>query len=317
VAVAGKVQVSEVPEPTCDEGGVLVKTAYSVISTGTETWTIDSTEPISASDLVRDSKLGKAVDISRKVVREEGFSGLVDYYQAVRHPEFAIGYSSSGVVIKVGRKVSDISAGDRVACAGEGKACHAEVVCVPRNLTMKIPAGVGTKDAAFSTIGAIALHAFRQSRAQVGEYFAVIGAGLVGNLVSQIAKAAGCRVVTLDLRDDRLALVRELGADLALKSDDPDALQHLSHFTNGRWFDAVLLCAATSSSEPINFAAKILRSPRRGLPRFEAASRRQRRADTVSRVRHHQSDRPLPHPHRGFPRDAARRRPVLTAGDAR
>ena len=253
-------QVSEVPSPTCDDNGVLVKTAYSVISTGTEVWTIDSTEPISATKIVKDSKFGKAVDLSRKVLREEGLSGFVDYFQAIRHPEFAIGYSSSGTVIQVGRKVNDMTVGDKVACAGEGKASHAEIVSVPRNLTTKVPSGVEPRDAAFSTIGAIALHAFRQSRAQIGEYIAVVGAGLVGNLVSQIAKAAGCKVVTLDLRDDRLALVRELGTDLVLRSDDPNVLQHLSHFTNGRWFDAVLLCAASTSSEPINFAAKILRS---------------------------------------------------------
>ncbi|MGH2638423.1 MAG: bi-domain-containing oxidoreductase, partial [Rhabdochlamydiaceae bacterium] len=221
----------------------------------------DSTEPLSPTDLVRDSsKLGKAVDLSGKVLREEGVSGFVDYVRAVRHPEFAIGYSSSGVVVQVGRKVTDISVGERVACAGEGKASHAEIVSVPRNLTTKVPVRVELRDAAFSTIGAIALHAFRQSRAQIGEYVAVIGAGLVGNLVSQIAMSAGCKVVTLDLREDRLALVRDLGADLALRSDDPGALQHLSHFTNGRWFDAVMLCAATSSSQPINLAAKILRA---------------------------------------------------------
>lgn len=260
IAVAGKVQVSEVPSPTCDDNGILVKTAYSIISTGTEVWTIDSTEPISATNLVKDSKLGKAVDISRKVIREEGLSGFADYFQAVRHPEFAIGYSSSGTVIQVGRKVNDISVGDKVACAGEGKASHAEIVSVPRNLATKIPTGVELSDAAFGTIGAIALHGFRQSRAQIGEYVAVVGAGLVGNLVSQIAVAAGCRVTTLDLREERLTLVQELGVEYVLKSDDPNVMQHLSHFTNGRMFDTVLLCAASTSSEPINFAARILRS---------------------------------------------------------
>jgi predicted dehydrogenase/threonine dehydrogenase-like Zn-dependent dehydrogenase len=261
IAVAGKVQVSEVPTPVCDDNGILVQTSFSVISTGTETWTIDSTEPLSASNLVRDSsKLSKAFDLSRKVLREEGVSGFADYYNAVRHPEFPIGYSSAGTVLEVGRNVSDICVGDRVACAGEGKACHAEIVSVPRNLVAKVPNGVDSREAAFSTIGSIALHAFRQSRAQLGEYVAVIGAGLVGNLVSQIARASGCYVVTLDLKEDRLALARELGVDLALRSDDPNLLQHLSHFTNGKGFDTVLVCAATASSEPINMASKILRN---------------------------------------------------------
>lgn len=261
IAVAGKVEVQEVPRPVCEDNGVLVRTEYSVISTGTETWTIDSTEPVSASDLVKDSsKLNKAVDLSRKILREEGLGGFKDYYDYVRHPKFPVGYSSSGTVIQVGRKVTDLSIGERVACAGEGKACHAEIVSVPRNLCAKIPEGVSPRDAAFSTIGAIALHAFRQSRAQLGEYVAVIGAGLVGNLVAQIARSSGCFVAALDLKDSRLELAKSLGADLTIRSDDLELLKHLSHFTDGQLFDVVLVCAATTSSEPINMAASILRS---------------------------------------------------------
>ena len=261
VAVAGRVEVMEVPNPVCDDGGILVQTTYSVISTGTETWTIDSTEPVSTSNLVKDSsKLSKAVDLSKKVIQEEGMSGFKDYYDYVRHPKFPIGYSSSGVVIRLGKKVTDLSVGDRVACAGEGKACHAEIASVPRNLAVKVPDGVESKDSSFATIGAIALHAFRQSRAQVGEYVCVIGAGLVGNLVSQIARASGCIVATLDLREDRLSLAKSLGVDLTLRSDDPSMMQALSHFTSGRMFDVVMLCAATGSSGPINTAASILRS---------------------------------------------------------
>lgn len=261
VAVAGKVQVSEVPKPACGDNGILVQTAYSIISTGTETWTIDSTEPISAGDLVKDSsKLTKAVDLSRKVLREEGVNGFLDYYRAVKSPEFPIGYSSAGTVIKVGKNVTDVLIGDRVACAGEGKACHAEIVSVPRNLAVKVPAGVKLNEAAFATIGAIALHAFRQSRAQVGENVAVLGAGLVGNIVSQIARASGCKVVTLDLRPDRLELAKAVGIDYTLLSNEPDLLQRLSHITGGLMFDVVILCAATTSSDPINLASKILRS---------------------------------------------------------
>ena len=261
VAIAGKVQISEVPQPICADNGLLVRTAFSIISTGTETWTIDSTEPISASGLVKDSsKLSKAVDISRKVLREEGVGGFFDYYRSVKNPEFPIGYSSAGTVIQVGRNVTDISVGDRVSCAGEGKACHAEIVSVPRNLVVKVPSDLKMDEAAFSTIGAIALHAFRRSRSQVGENVAIIGAGLVGNIVSQIAKASGCKVVTIDLRQDRLELAKHVGIEYAMESGQPDLLQHLSHITAGRWFDTVILCAATSSSEPINLASKILRS---------------------------------------------------------
>ncbi|MGH9918383.1 MAG: bi-domain-containing oxidoreductase, partial [Nitrososphaerales archaeon] len=177
----------------------------------------------------------------------------------VRHPEVALGYSLSGTVVSVGRKVRDITVGDNVACAGEGKASHAEFVSVPRNLLAKVPDGVEMQHAAFATIGSIALHAFRRSGAQVGDAVGVIGAGLVGNVVAQIAGASGCKVVSLDLRDDRLQLAKEVGVDLCLRSDDSSLLQHISHFTNGRGLDCVFICAATSSSDPINMAASMAR----------------------------------------------------------
>ncbi len=261
VARAGEVVVSEVPRPVCSDNGVLIRTSYSVISTGTESWTIDSTSPIGASDLAKDSsKLGKAVHLSRQVIENEGLKGFADYVNAIRHPEFAIGYSSSGIVIQVGRLVSDVSVGDRVACAGEAKAVHAEIASVPRNLMTKVPEKLDLKDAAFATIGSIALHAFRRSGAQLGDNVAVIGAGLVGNLVAQIAHASGCKVACLDLREDRLALVKELGVDYTIRSDDPALLPHLSHFTSGQGFDVVMVCAATQSSGPINLAAQMARS---------------------------------------------------------
>ncbi len=260
IARAGKVVVAEVPDPSPDENSLLVKTSYSVISTGTETWTIGSTDPLSPSDIVTSSSVAKkAVKLSREVVSGEGLKGFMDYVDYVRHPEVALGYSLSGTVVSVGRNVREITVGDRVACAGEGKASHAEFVSVPRNLLAKVPDGVEMQQAAFATIGAIALHAFRRSGAQVGDAVGVIGSGLVGNILAQIAEASGCRVASLDLREDRLRLAKDVGVDLCLRSDDPSLLQHISHFTNGRGLDSVFICAATSSSEPVNMAAAMAR----------------------------------------------------------
>jgi len=261
IARAGKVEVADVPRPVCGDDGLLVQTSYSVISTGTESWSIDSTEPLASTDLVKNSSLaGKALRLSREVLRQEGISGLVDYADYVRHPELALGYSSAGVVLEVGKNVKDVLVGERVACAGEGKACHAEFVSVPRNLAAKVPEGLSMKEAAFSTIGAIAVHAVRTGRVQVGDTVGVIGAGLVGTLVSQIAAASGCRVVCIDQRPDRLSLAAELGADLTLKTDDSGLMSHISHFTRGVGLDHIFVCAATASSEPLNMAGRIARN---------------------------------------------------------
>jgi predicted dehydrogenase/threonine dehydrogenase-like Zn-dependent dehydrogenase len=260
VAKAGKVEVTEVPAPMVGDNEVLVQTAFSLISSGTESWTIGATEPISPGELAADrSKLAKGIGLAKKVWDEEGFSGLSDYIKSVRNPQVPLGYSLSGTVISVGKNVEDIVVGDRVACAGEGKACHAELVSVPRNLMTKVPSAVDLRDAAFTTVGAISVHGFRRSGARVGDAIAVLGAGLVGNLTIQICKAAGCRVVAFDLREDRLELARLTGADLILSTDDPSLFDHVSNFTEGRGVDQVLICAATSNSEPVNLASKIAR----------------------------------------------------------
>ena len=261
VAKAGKVEVIDVPTPVCPDNGVLVRTEYSVISTGTESWSIGSTEPIGTTDLAKSSSLlGKAYRLSKDVVRQEGVAGFRDYVDLVRHPELALGYSSSGVVVEVGREVTDIVVGQRVSCAGEGKASHAEYQSVPRKLTGRVPEGLSTREAAFSTIGAIALHAVRTARPQIGESVGVIGVGLVGNLVAQIAKAAGCRVLSIDLRDDRLGLARTIGVDLAVRADDPSLATHVLNATGGVGLDHVFVCAASERSDPINLAAKLARS---------------------------------------------------------
>jgi predicted dehydrogenase/threonine dehydrogenase-like Zn-dependent dehydrogenase len=260
IARAGKVEVVDVPVPQCKDSEVLVRAEYSLISTGTETWTLDSTRPIGAEQLVGDtSKLKKAAGLAANVLAKEGMGGLVDYVKAVRNPEVALGYSLSGTVIKVGRGVTDVAAGEKVACAGEGFACHAEFVAVPRNLMVKVPEGVSMKEVAFTTLGAIAIHGFRRSSASLGEVVAVIGVGLVGNLVVQICRNAGCRVVALDFRKDRLDLASKSGAGLALQIEDPDLMAHVSHFTNGRGVDSVLICASGQSNDPVNLASKLAR----------------------------------------------------------
>ncbi|HEV2139129.1 MAG TPA: bi-domain-containing oxidoreductase [Nitrososphaerales archaeon] len=261
VANAGKVEVVEVPRPVCPDNGLLIRTEYSVISTGTESWAIGSTEPIGTSDLATDSAmLSKAYKLSKDVLRTEGVAGLRDYVDAVRHPQLPLGYSSSGVVLQVGKEVTDIIVGQRVACAGEGKASHSEYQSVPRKLAGRVPEGLSTKEAAFSTVGAIALHAVRTAGLQIGETVGVIGVGLVGNLVAQNSKASGCRVVSIDLRDDRLELARELGVRLAVRADDPSLSSHVLNFTGGVGLDHVFVCAASTGNESINMAAKLARS---------------------------------------------------------
>ena len=85
------------------------------------------------------------------------------------------------------------------ACAGSGYASHAEIVCVPKNLCVKIPEGVSFESAAFVALGGIALEAVRLAEVSLGEKVVVIGLGLLGQIAVQLCKAAGCHVFRVDL----------------------------------------------------------------------------------------------------------------------
>ena len=249
---SGELWLADVPAPTCSAGGVVMRTAASLISAGTEKMVID---------LAKKSLLGKArarPDLVRKVIQKiktEGFSTTVEKVFNKLDTPISLGYSCAGVVVEAGASTG-FQPGDRVACAGAGYATHAELNFVPRNLCVKIPEGVSFEDAAFTTLGAIAMQGFRQADVRLGERIAVIGLGLLGLLTVQILKSAGCRVVGSDPDPAKVKLALELGADAATTSELADVA---SAFSDGRGVDAVIITAATSSNQPLEDAAEICR----------------------------------------------------------
>jgi predicted dehydrogenase/threonine dehydrogenase-like Zn-dependent dehydrogenase len=261
-ARTGEVAVVEVPVPQLLPGCVLVRIAASVVSAGTER---ASTEFASKS-LWR--KAQARPDLVREVIGKVQRDGVFSAWQAVRtrldQPQ-APGYSSAGTVIAVGDGITDLQTGDRVACAGAGFAVHAEVACVPRLLVARIPlaaAGspeeVSFDEAAFGTLGAVALHGLRTAEVKLGDLVAVIGLGLLGQLMVQLLKAAGCRVLGMDFNKSRSELARRLGADAVV--DAPSALRDLClEYSRGAGVDSVLIAAETPSSDPVNLAGRIAR----------------------------------------------------------
>lgn len=251
----GEIEVVDVPAPKLLTGCVLVHTAASLVSAGTER---------ASSEFAKSSLLQKArmrPDLVREVWNKVRRDGLVSTVAAVRSrldQPATPGYSSAGTVIAVGEGITDINPGDRVACAGAGYAVHAEFACVPRLLVARLPSETVSLDqAAFGTVGAIALHGVRTANIQLGDHVAVIGLGLLGQLTVQILKAAGCRVVGLDINPMRADLARRAGADC---SASPDAFSELCrNISSGRGMDAVLITAQSSTSELVNLAADVAR----------------------------------------------------------
>jgi predicted dehydrogenase/threonine dehydrogenase-like Zn-dependent dehydrogenase len=252
---SGDLGVVDVPVPALRPGGVLVATACSVISAGTERTTVST---------ARMGLVGKAAsrpDLVRQVIRVARREGLLETYRIVRNrldTSLPLGYSSAGFVAAVADDVSGLRPGDRVACAGSGYASHAEIVFVPRNLVAKVPEGVALEDAAYATLGAIALQGVRRADVSLGDRVAVIGLGLLGQLTVQILKAAGCRVLAVDLADDLVQLARDAGADLALPRH-ADVEQASLRFGDGHGVDAAIVTASTKENDPVELAGAVCR----------------------------------------------------------
>src|SRR5580704_10972560 len=259
-ARSGEITVEEVPAPQLLPGCALVRIAASVVSAGTER---------ASAEFARKSLLQKAQsrpDLVREVISKVQRDGIFSAIQAVRsrldQPQ-SPGYSSAGAVIAVGDGVTDIQPGDRVACAGAGFAVHAEIACVPRLLVARIPSRpaadeVPFDEAAFATLGAIALHGIRNAEAKLGDLVAVIGLGLLGQLTVQLLKVAGCCVLGMDLDPVRVDLAQQMGADGGANS--AAAFRDLCIETSrGAGVDSVLITAETPSSDPVNLAGTIAR----------------------------------------------------------
>jgi predicted dehydrogenase/threonine dehydrogenase-like Zn-dependent dehydrogenase len=251
----GRPFVGEVPVPAMQKGRVLVRSAASLISAGTERAAVE----LVSQGLVQEAR--QRPDLVKAVMAKVKSEGLLSTVVSVRDKmaaSQALGYSAAGIVAAVADDVSEFQIGDRVACAGVGFASHAEVLSVPKNLCVRLPEGVSFEAGAFGTLGAIALQGVRLTQPTLGESVVVIGLGLVGQLTVQLLKANGCRVFGLDLDQSRVKLAIGLGADAAAISNE-DAPKAIENWTRGRGADAVLITAATDSNQPVELAAKISR----------------------------------------------------------
>ncbi len=248
----GELWLADVPGPALKSGGVVVQTAASLVSAGTERMIVE---------LAKKSLIGKAQarpDLVRKVIdkiRTEGLAPTMTKVFAKLDTPIPLGYSCAGTVVEAGER-SGFRAGDRVACAGAGYATHAEFNFVPRNLCVRLPDRVSFADASYATLGSIALQGVRQADLRLGESVAVIGLGLLGLLTVQLLKASGCRVIGADPSPARCELARRLGAD---ETVDGGLAEAAASFTDGHGVDAVIVAAATKSNEPIEVAAEACR----------------------------------------------------------
>lgn len=236
-----QVAVVDVPAPACARGGILVRTSHSLISTGTE---MSTTGGGGGESLI--VKAIKNPHLVRKVIERMGTAGVrqtVDLVRSRVQSSLALGYSAAGEVVEVGEDIVEFRAGDRVACAGAGYANHAEYNFVPVNLAVKVPDGVPLAEAAFATLGAIALQGVRRLNPTLGEQVVVVGLGLIGQITAQLLRLSGCQVFGVDLLPSRVALAKSLGMDEGLRPGETDPHAAIQAWTAGRGADGVIVCA--------------------------------------------------------------------------
>jgi predicted dehydrogenase/threonine dehydrogenase-like Zn-dependent dehydrogenase len=249
----GRIEVLEVPPPLLHPHGVLVEIRSSLVSAGTEGRKVAT---------ARQGLAGKArsrPDEVRQVIDKARRDGLAETAKTVwgrLDAPSQLGYSASGIVLEVGGRVPDLAPGDRVACGGS-EAAHAELDVVPGNLCVPLPAGLDYTQGAFATLGSIALHGVRQADVRLGERVAVIGLGLVGQLVCQLLHAGGCSVAGVDLAPSLVE--HALGSGAADSAFVRDSLEGASLPPEITDCDAVIVTAATPSSDPVELAARVAR----------------------------------------------------------
>jgi len=254
---SGTTRVVDVPAPMTPAAGLLVHNRWSLISPGTERMLVEA----GGANLLNTAR--QRPDLVRQVLDKAARDGIGATLEAVRSRldvAIPLGYSCAGTVLDVGDALAGtFQPGDRVACAGAGQANHAEIVGVGKHLAVRVPDGVALEDAAFVTVGAIALQGVRIADVRLGEACVVIGLGLVGQLTVQLLAAAGCRVFGIDVAPDKVALARSLGAHDACERSAPELVERVRAFSQGRGADAILITAATASSDPIQLAPSLAR----------------------------------------------------------
>lgn len=251
----GKVEIADVPPPGMAPGMALVRISRSLISSGTESAFVS--EGGTASFVLKKAKDPLNIEKVKRKLASVGIKGTLEVIKNKLFDFQAPGYSSAGVIVECGAELPGFRVGDRVACAGVGFASHAEYNAVPHQLLTPIPDGVDFDEAAYVALGAIAMQGVRRAQPTLGETFVVLGLGLLGQLVAQIARAAGCRVIGCDPIAEKRDLATQLGADAVCGPAELAAT--VAEWTAGYGADGVIICAASKQSGVTNQALDLCR----------------------------------------------------------
>lgn len=249
---SGQTILEEVPVPQVKPGSVLIQTTCTLVSLGTERMLVE----FGKANLIE--KARQQPDKVKQVLDKIKTDGLQPTLEAVFNKlgqPLPLGYCNVGKVVAVGKGVTDLVIGDRVASNGN----HAEYVCVPKNLVAKIPENVSDEEATFTVIGSIGLQGIRLLNPQLGETVVVIGLGLIGLVTAELLKANGCRVVGIDYDQQKVDLAKVKGIIAVNPAQGVDSVRFVEELTGSVGADGVLITASAKSNDVIHQACEMSR----------------------------------------------------------
>lgn len=249
---SGITSLEELPVPQLKDGHILIETTRTLVSLGTERMLVK----FGQSNLIQKARQQpeKVIEVINKI-KTDGIIPTINAVKNKLNQPIPLGYCNVGKVIAVGKNVTEFQIGDRVASNG----CHAEYVCVPKNLATLIPENVSDEEATFTVIGSIALQGIRLANPSFGENCVVIGLGLIGLITAQLLQANGCRVIGLDHDPIKVDLAKKFGIETYNSSGNLDQAQTVLNSTNNQGTDFVIITASSNSDEIISNSAKMSR----------------------------------------------------------
>jgi len=252
----GVIYTGDIAAPTVEKGMILVNTAFSCISAGTEMAGVqNSGTPIIKRALESPELMKRGLEM----VKERGIKDTLNVVKGKYEVGTQLGYSASGIVEESNSQL--FQKGDRVACMGVSYANHAGYIVIPQNLAAKLPQEVSFEEGATAALGCIAMQGVRRADVKIGEYVVVIGLGILGQLTSRLVMSSGATAIVTDVDSRRLEIAKKSGANYAVCASD-DVVKHVNEITGGNGADSVIITAASKSNDIISQAFRMCR--RRG-----------------------------------------------------
>lgn len=223
----GDIFVEEEPIPKLKDGEVLVKVHASLISPGTE--------------------LGNIKNLRKNP-------------DPTKFNKKPFGYANSGEIVEIGKNCKNFKVGDKVACMGANYALHSSYSCIPQNLCVHLPEGISYEEGSFCHLSATSLWAVRRGKLEIGENVVVIGLGIIGQVICQLAMLSGCHVIGWDRFDLRLKKAKENGICEVVDTDKEDVVKKTIEFSRNYGIDTGFICFGGEGTETFNLLVKTMKT---------------------------------------------------------